>query len=278
MIIVIDALNYDRFGDVLDEMFKLRARVFGGRLGWDVQVHNGREIDRFDLLDPAYIIGLDAEGHVISCVRALQTTGPHMLADVFYEILDGQPPLRSATMWESTRFCVDTERLAPDGSMHAVSLATCELMIGALEYARRNGIEDIVTVIDPVINRILRRSDNAPYDYVGSAKQMGKVTAMAALLDCTTERIDRVRAFSGIRHDPLLSDEAARRLIDRRSAETAEEADDVPTRVTAADVQDYCRELADSADTPEEKAAVRNLVAALVRAKVHPATLSLVQG
>lgn len=278
MIIVVDALNCDRFGDVLDEMFQLRARVFGGRLGWDVQVHNGREIDRFDLLDPAYIIGLDAEGQVISCVRALQTTGPHMLADVFSDILDGQPPLRSATMWESTRFCVDTERLAPDGGMHAVSMATCELMIGALEYARRSGIEDIVTVIDPVINRILRRSDNAPYDYVGSAKQMGKVTAMAALLDCTTERIDRVRAFSGIRHDPLLGDEAARRLIDGRSDRRGRDAQGPSGCVTAADVQEYCRELAQSADTPEEQAAVRSLVAALVRARVHPATLTLVQG
>ena len=47
--------------------------------------------------------------------------------------------------------------------MKAVSLATCELMIGSLEFARRSGITDIITVIDPVINRVLKRSDNAPY-------------------------------------------------------------------------------------------------------------------
>ncbi|MFN4129018.1 MAG: acyl-homoserine-lactone synthase, partial [Paracoccaceae bacterium] len=64
MIIVIDALNKDRFGDLLDEMFKLRARVFGDRLGWEVEITNGREIDQFDRLDPAYVIGLDDEGHV----------------------------------------------------------------------------------------------------------------------------------------------------------------------------------------------------------------------
>lgn len=199
MIIVIDALNRDQFGDLLNEMFELRARVFGGRLGWEVEVHDGKEIDRFDALDPAYVIGLDDEGHVVSCARALQTTGPHMLSDVFHAILDGEPPIRSARVWESTRFCVDTARLAHDGNMKAVSMATCELMIGSLEYCRSAGIEDIITVIDPVMNRVLKRSECAPYDYVGSTKPMGKVSAMAALLDCSVERIERLRAFSGIR-------------------------------------------------------------------------------
>ena len=65
----------------------------------------------------------------------------------------------------------------------------------------------IVTVIDPVMNRVLKRSDNAPYDYLGSTHPMGKVPAMAALLDCSDERIDRVRAFSGIHHDVMASEE-----------------------------------------------------------------------
>jgi N-acyl-L-homoserine lactone synthetase len=267
MIIIIDGLNRERFGDVLDEMFQLRARVFGDRLGWDVTIRNGREFDKFDLLDPVYVVGLDKAGHVVSCVRALQTTGPHMLADVFSDILDGEPPLRSATLWESTRFCVDTERLAPDGNMKAVSQATCELMIGSLEFARRSGIEDIVTVIDPVINRVLRRSENAPYAYVGSAKPMGKVTAMAALLDCTQERIDRVRAFAGIGHDLLLSDDEARALVDLRKAA---EYTDLPDRVggvmrkpTQEDVAQYCRELVGAAADPQELEAVYRLMEAL---------------
>jgi len=207
MIIVVDALNKDKYGNLLDDMFRLRARVFGGRLGWDVEVKDGMERDKFDALDPAYVIGVDDEGHVVSCVRALQTTGPHMLADVFSSILDGEPPLRSATLWESTRFCVDTQRLTRGHDRNSVSYATCELMIGSLEFARSSGISDIVTVIDPVMDRVLKRSDNAPYDYVGSKKPMGKVSALAALLDCSPKRIERVRAFAGIRHDVFLGDD-----------------------------------------------------------------------
>ena len=227
MIIVIDALNRDEFADLLDEMFLLRGRVFGDRLGWEVDVKNGREIDQFDNLDPAYVVGLDDEGYVVSCVRALQTTGPHMLADVFQTILDGEPPLRSSRIWESTRFCVDTQRLTRDGTMRGVSQATAELMIGSLEFCKNAGITDIITVIDPVMNRVLIRSDNAPYDYVGSTKQMGKVPAMAALLDCTDERIDRLRAFSGIKGDVFATEDQIAEIMALRAARAVRETADL---------------------------------------------------
>ncbi|SED20005.1 acyl homoserine lactone synthase [Rhodobacter sp. 24-YEA-8] len=212
MIIVIDAVNKHLFEDVLDDMYRLRARVFSDRLGWDVSIEQGREIDRFDHLDPLYLVGLDTEGEVISCVRLLQTTGPHMLSDVFSEILDGEAPLRSSRIWESTRFCVDTARLSRDGADTTVSRATCELMVATLETCRNAGISDIITVIDPVMNRVLKRSDNAPYDYVGTVKPMGKVSALAALLDCTDERIDRVRNFAALHENVVLSDAAALEL------------------------------------------------------------------
>lgn len=268
MILVIDALNQDRFVDVLDEMFQLRARVFGGRLGWDVQISDGRERDQFDDLHPAYVIGLDGEGRVISCVRALQTTGPHMLSDVFHAILDGEPPLRSATIWESTRFCVDTDRLSRDGEMAAVSRATCELMIGSLEFAQKSGITDIVTVIDPIMNRVLKRSNCAPYDYLGKIAPMGKVSAMAALLDCTDARIDSLRAFAGITENVFLSDDQARALVDGRS--TPAPAADEPV-ANQDDIVAYCRAQLELARTDEERMAAQRLVDHLIQQGLHPA-------
>ncbi|NVO55648.1 autoinducer synthase [Rhodobacteraceae bacterium B1Z28] len=220
MIIVVDGLNRHLFSEVLDDMFELRARVFGGRLGWDVNIQDGKEIDEFDHLDPAYVIGLDDGGNVVAAVRALQTTGPHMLADVFSAILDGEAPIRSATMWESTRFCVDTQRLNRGKDKNSVSYATCELMIGSLEYAKNSGIQDIITVIDPIMDRVLKRSNCAPYDYVGKTAPMGKVSALAALLDCTEERISGIREFAGIHQDVFLEEEEALELFKaKKSAE-----------------------------------------------------------
>jgi acyl homoserine lactone synthase len=201
MIYVVDSLNSGYYQPLLDEMFRLRKRVFHDRLGWDVQIIDGKETDLFDGLDPAHIISVDQEGHVVGCMRLLQTTGPHMLADVFSSILDGEPPLRSSTLWEATRFCVDTTRLSTGRGRNTISYVTSEVMIGAFEYAMEAGVSDAIAVIDPVMNRVLQRSGNAPHGYVGTPKPMGKVVAMAALMDCSEERIGKIRDFAGIHHN-----------------------------------------------------------------------------
>ncbi len=276
MIIVIDALNKHRFQGILDEMYKLRARVFQDRLGWDVKVRNGREIDEFDALDPAHVVCLDDDGDVVGCMRLLQTTGPHMLADVFHELLDGEPPLRSSRVWEATRFCVDTKKLTGGKTRNSISYVTSEVMIGAFEYAREAGVLDAVAVIDPVMNRVLIRSNNAPYDYLGSAKPMGKVTAMAALMDCSEERIRGIREFAGIEHDVFLTDEEAMKLFHRKKAKPMastevshlfpETALPEPVRVTGAAnsaLQRYCFEQVMNAKKQEEIDAAMALVEAL---------------
>jgi acyl homoserine lactone synthase len=278
MILIIDGLNRNRYRDVLDDMFRLRARVFEDRLGWDVTVRDGKEIDEFDALDPAYVIGLDDEGNVVACVRALQTTGPHMLADVFSDILDGEPPLRSPTLWESTRFCVDTERLGSGKTRNSIRYATCELMTGALEFARDSGIADIVTVIDPIMDRILKRSDCAPYGYLGSTKRIGKTSAMAALLDCTDARIDRLRAFAGIEGDVFVDDRTAKALEDRAPkpearhaapillpevAPVAASGDKTTGPVSTSMLQRWCLEQLENATAPDDREAALALIETL---------------
>lgn len=261
MIIVVDGLNRHLFSEVLDEMFELRARVFGGRLGWDVNIQDGKEIDEFDHLDPAYVIGLDDEGNVVAAVRALQTTGPHMLSDVFSAILCGEAPLRSATMWESTRFCVDTQRLTRGKEKNSVSYATCELMIGSLEYAKNAGIQDIITVIDPVMDRVLKRSNCAPYDYVGKTVPMGKVHALAALLDCTEERIAGLREFADIHNDVFMDDEEALALFAAKKAAAKNPANQDHKPLT--DLEKYFVEQMSAAKTEAERQDVLKLIEAL---------------
>lgn len=212
MIIVIDALNRSEYPRIMADMHRLRARVFDGRLGWDVRVVAGEERDRFDQLDPAHVVSVNDNGEVVGCMRLLQTTGPHMLVDVFADLLDGEPPLRSAQLWEATRFCVDTERLSHGRGPNSIASVTSEVMIGAFEYAMEAGVTDAVAVIDPIMNRVLKRSGNGPYDYLGSPTQMGKVVAMAALMDCSPERVQRIRDYAGIHHDVFLPEDAALEL------------------------------------------------------------------
>ncbi|WP_170428087.1 acyl-homoserine-lactone synthase [Ruegeria arenilitoris] len=260
MIIVIDGINQHKFKDVLDEMHKLRARVFGDRLGWDVNIVDGRERDHFDDLHPAHVVSINDEGNVVGCMRLLQTTGPHMLSDVFHSILDGEAPIRSAQVWEATRFCVDTKKLGRGRGVNSVSYVTSEVMIGSFEYAKTAGVLDSIAVIDPVMNRVLQRSGNAPYDYLGTAKPMGKVVAMAALMDCSEERISGIRDYAGIEHDVFLTEDQALELFERSKANaSAANYDHQPL----SQLEKYFVEQMNAATSKDEVASVLKLIEAL---------------
>ena len=116
-------------------------------------------------------------------------------------------------------------------------------------------------MIDPIIDRVLKRSNNAPYDYVGTRKPMGKVDALAALLDCTQDRIDRVRAFGGLVGDLFVDQDHLRAMLDRKAM--VRNVVLLPPRGDQ-DVQqgflDYCRHQITSAQTKDELEAALALV------------------
>ena len=91
---------------VIDEMFRDRATVFCGQLGWDLTVdRNGRESDQYDPLGPTYCIIETESGRHAGSVRIMPTTGRTMLSEVFSEQTRGtiEP---SPRLWEATRFCI----------------------------------------------------------------------------------------------------------------------------------------------------------------------------
>jgi len=256
MIITVDGINAHQFQDLLKKTYRLRAKVFKDRLGWDVQVRDGLEYDNFDDLNPTTLISVDDEGYVVGCIRILQTTGPNMLADVFSSILQGEPAPRSPLIWEATRFCVDTERLVGSArAKNSISYVTSEVMVAACEYAMAAGVKDAIAVIDPIMNRVMKRSANAPYDYLGKATPMGKVTAMAALLDCSPQRRDGLRAFAGIEGDVFMpEDQALQRFGDNMRVLRAANCNGHPIDA----LRRYCAEqLRDASDANEVRAALR---------------------
>jgi acyl homoserine lactone synthase len=137
---------------------------------------------------------------------------------------------------------------------------TSEVMVGAFEYGRNAGVLDAVAVIDPVMNRVMIRSGNAPYDYIGKTVDMGKVHALAALLDCSEERIARIRAHAGIEGDVFLSEERALALFAKTRT----------TRPAKTALETYCDEQIADATTAKERVAALRLKAALAdRVRSH---------
>ena len=84
MILVVQQHNAREYEGLLNQMFRLRARVFHDRLRWKVQVIDGMERDRYDREDPVYILYTDEmQQRLIGSLRLLPTTGPTLVADYF---------------------------------------------------------------------------------------------------------------------------------------------------------------------------------------------------
>lgn len=176
---------------LLSEQHRLRAEVFSGRLGWEVDVHGGHERDHFDELRPTYILAVAGNGRVIGCARLLPADGPTMLANVFSSLLPGGKLKSHEAMIESSRFCVDTSVKADRGSS-AVHETTLTMFAGIIEWSIANGYTEIVTVTDLRFERLLSRVD-WPLQRIGPPRKIGITTAVAGTLPADPVTFARLR-------------------------------------------------------------------------------------
>ena len=201
MIRIADGLADARYQCEIDQMLRLRKRVFHDRLQWEVQVQGEYERDHFDDLRPLYVMAMnEATGEVVGSLMLLPTTGPNMLADTFPELLPGNK-IRSPLIWESSRYCVDTDKAEKWGT-HGVHRTSAELLLALCEIGMKVGLNFIVTVIDLRMERILRRL-NCAGERIGEPHRYGKVTAIAGLWETNDEMLQELRKETGISESVL---------------------------------------------------------------------------
>ena len=222
MIRVLTPYDYQAHGNLMDQMFRLRYRVFYERLGWDVAVEDGREIDNYDALSPYYFVALDDEHHartgeerVVGTWRILPTTGPYMLPDVFSVLMDGDPVPRSARVWECSRFAVDDRATDAETGAHtaerstqSIHRITSELFCGLIEYCLDVGIDEVITVYDLRVARLLPRIGCTPA-WKTAVKRIGVTAAMAGRFAINHEVLESCRHQNEIVGSVLVRDDIA---------------------------------------------------------------------
>jgi len=194
MLIIVSSHNAALYWAELASMHHLRRRVFKERLGWNVSVINGLEIDQFDIPDAHYLLHLAPDGRVNASTRLLPTDGPYLLGDVFPNLVDGPIP-RDRRIWESSRFCACPET-APANS-------AALLMIGMLEFGLQRGITAFVSISDIRMEPIVRRAGWA-YSRLGGTLDTGTDTAAGERFEVTATYLARVRQRAGVQ-GPLLA-------------------------------------------------------------------------
>ncbi len=161
------------------EMHTLRARVFKDRLGWEVPVLSGMEIDGYDALDPYYMMIREPGSSALrGCWRLLPTEGPYMLKDSFSELLHGDEAPRHPRIWELSRFAIQTDA----ASRFGFSEITMESFGEMIHYGRRNGIDRFVTVTTTGFERLLRRA-GVVTTRLGEPEQIGIEKAVALYVE-----------------------------------------------------------------------------------------------
>jgi acyl homoserine lactone synthase len=173
MIVVIEPYNAHEYSNLLDDMFRLRARVFRDRLRWDVQVADEKERDKYDDAGPVYIIYADDESlKVKGSLRLLPTTGPTVLADIFSDTLPDAAHLSAPTIWECTRFCLEDGILSRT-NREELLVASAVLIAALGDVAIRAGIESIVGNFDSTMLRLYRRI-GCEVEVLGSTQRYGR--------------------------------------------------------------------------------------------------------
>ena len=207
MLKVIQSHQYDKNSELLDKMFRIRAKVFKERLDWEVEVKDGYERDYFDDLNPLYLLSVDEEGELLGCLRLLPTTGPNMLRDVFNVLIpDGK--IESPLIWESSRFCInpDITHNTRDTETAFVNRVTIELLSGIAEVGLAAGLDFVVTVYDARMARLLKRV-NCPADVVGGPIKIGKVMTYASLFEVSKQMWLRLAQQIGLQKTESIQQE-----------------------------------------------------------------------
>ncbi|WP_339864842.1 acyl-homoserine-lactone synthase [Paremcibacter congregatus] len=140
MITIITNANRHEYEDEMDQMFRLRHRIFVEQLGWKLpEARDGKEIDRFDTEDAIYLLSLDGDRKLLGSKRLLPTTQPHLMSEVFPHMVAGDVPA-GPHIWESSRSCVH-----PDCRDRGI---IGHLFLAMVEVGLIMGIEKITFVAD----------------------------------------------------------------------------------------------------------------------------------
>ncbi|NCO22276.1 MAG: acyl-homoserine-lactone synthase [Hydrogenophilales bacterium CG17_big_fil_post_rev_8_21_14_2_50_63_12] len=191
MLIIAQGEEINSYPELADQMFRLRARAFSDRRGWRVKVEEGRERDYFDDLGPLYFC-LTENDHLLASLRLLPSTGPHMLSDVFPEVMGDTGIVRHPLIWESSRFCVDTEA-ARTFSADGINVVTRSILTGLFVTAREVGLVNIISVYDVFVERILRRAGCA-FDRLGPVVSYDDLNTVGGLFEVSDTVIHQLKS------------------------------------------------------------------------------------
>lgn len=132
MALVIRPHHRGAFAPIVEDMHRLRRRVFVDRLGWALQTPDGLEVDQFDQSRCIYLVAVDGR-RVAGASRLTPSLEPNVTCDALQAYASNPLP-RAAHIVEVSRVCVDPD--VPDPRRKEILL---DLRISQLELWPKYG-------------------------------------------------------------------------------------------------------------------------------------------
>ncbi|MFN3889423.1 MAG: acyl-homoserine-lactone synthase [Beijerinckiaceae bacterium] len=198
MLSIITPENRDDNKILLQDVFRLRKKVFADQLKWEVPVKGDLEFDLYDDLDCVYLATqCPTTGRVSGALRLMPTTGPHLMRDVFAHWFDDPIVLESSTIWEVTRFCIDPDFQKGPYSPRGLNLVSSQLLVGLAEISLRAGLTQVTGLCHRAMINVLKRTRWAPEIIaVSKVPQTGPV--YLGLWDVNADVVTTLKTASGL--------------------------------------------------------------------------------
>jgi N-acyl-L-homoserine lactone synthetase len=207
----------EALGDLLDQLHRLRRRVFVERLKWALPEGDGlHEIDQFDSADCLHLAVVDAAGRVTATSRVTPSLSPNVSCDLLGPEMGVSFP-RGPDIAEVSRLCAD-----PDLDEEARRAALLDLRISQVELFAQRGWKRSIGVAYERTLQVWIRSGMTVQILGPPTKFPGdRHFAYPAVASEDPARPDGVRDFLGARcgaledpeKDPSLLDRFARRAV-----------------------------------------------------------------
>jgi acyl homoserine lactone synthase len=200
---MIEALNIEtahRYNDTLPMLLKCRYNEFILRQKYAVPSYNKMEYDQYDTPAAVYFAWKDEEGGIKAGMRIHPTDRPYMIKDMWPQALHYIDLPNSQTIWEMTRFFVDSSIVA--GPMRRQ--AHGELLCALLEFALYHGITNYIGIAPPVLWDFTYRRCGWPAKAAGKVIDIGFTEKVqVCILDVSQDILEKVRATMNIKGTTL---------------------------------------------------------------------------
>jgi acyl-homoserine lactone synthase len=134
---VITHTNKSDYSSELDQLFRIRHRIYVEEKKWRNPSNDGREIDQFDTDHAVYMVGM-RDGRIIAGSRFIPTTRPHLLSEVFPHLCTLNGVVRDPAVFEWTRGFI-----VPEFREAAGLLIKAQFCTAVMEYCLSESINQI---------------------------------------------------------------------------------------------------------------------------------------